>query len=599
MSIKKFTVTVIGIMLFIVTGVIPLIVRAAVRPVPPELWDLLNIKTKADAFTYWKSVFLIASAAVILCASALNTEKNPLKKPAIPTILLCVYFLLVFLSDILSPYPSTAFFGTVERFEGFFAQAAYMIVFFASVRFSREPVVRKGIFSGLIFSSLITGAVGISQLLGHDFFATELGCFLVTGAPGRLSPAFTESYGTLFQPNTFGLYTAMLSPLLLLFGFSYEGKPFVKVLLLAAGAAMLVCNHGSGTLGGFAGMLTAAAVILITCAARKAYWQKKQPRRHSNRPRVKYILIFLTALPIGAFFYFNNPALPVQLFSEISALRKSAPSGEGNADTRTQLLFKDGVLKITRGGETLFSLTGSPEGRLLVVNHEMEEVLPVSASTSQNGSQTEYGYSIEGYGDFSVTQRLDYYLFQKIRLSASNGKLTVLWSDGAPVNADLPVPATGFKGNEDWGSGRGYIWSRAIPLALAHSLLGSGSDSFINEFPQHDVIGKANVYGDPYIMVDKAHNLYIQTFVTTGGVSALALILLFGHYLFTAFISLIKSNEPPAAFWRNLAILSSVAAFAASSLSTDSTIGSSGVFWVILGLGYAMNSANGGLDGCV
>ena len=49
-------------------------------------------------------------------------------------------------------------------------------------------------------------------------------------------------------------------------------------------------------------------------------------------------------------------------------------------------------------------------------------------------------------------------------------------------------------------------------------------------------------------------------------------------------------DEPMFSYKMRLGLLAGVSAFCISSMSTDSTIGSTGVFFVLLGLGYGMNA---------
>jgi O-antigen ligase len=202
-----------------------------------------------------------------------------------------------------------------------------------------------------------------------------------------------------------------------------------------------------------------------------------------------------------------------------------------------------------------------------------------------------YFYDVPGYGIVQVSHQPNYHWFRY------RGFILVAYQDAVwpldltfqLINVNEPVPAWGFEGRMTWGSSRGYIFSRTFPLLPKRFFIGSGSDSFILEFPQHEVIAKARYFNDPYIAVDKAHNLYLQTAVTTGVISALALIVLLGFYLFTTFFALIRNKPPVRLFILRLGILAAVSAFAVSSMSTDSTLSSMPVFWVIIGIGYAVN----------
>ena len=91
--------------------------------------------------------------------------------------------------------------------------------------------------------------------------------------------------------------------------------------------------------------------------------------------------------------------------------------------------------------------------------------------------------------------------------------------------------AWGFEGKEKLGSSRGYIWSRSLPLLKNTLFLGFGPDTFPVYFPQHDYFAKMIFLGNPYNIVDKPHNVYLQTAINTGLISLIALLAMFGIYL--------------------------------------------------------------------
>jgi O-antigen ligase len=123
-----------------------------------------------------------------------------------------------------------------------------------------------------------------------------------------------------------------------------------------------------------------------------------------------------------------------------------------------------------------------------------------------------------------------------------------------------------------------------------HWLLGNGPDTFVNIFPHHDRLQVVSAGIPVSIIVDKPHNLYLNTWITKGGIAALALIFLFAHYLITTFILLLRAKKETAiAYGLRLGLLAGMTAFMVASLATDSTIGSTGVFFVLLGMGYGLN----------
>ena len=71
----------------------------------------------------------------------------------------------------------------------------------------------------------------------------------------------------------------------------------------------------------------------------------------------------------------------------------------------------------------------------------------------------------------------------------------------------------------------------------------------------------------------------------------MALIFLFGYYALTTFVSLVRTNKKEGNFLHGLrfGLLAGISAFSVAAMATDSTIGSTGVFFVLLGLGYGVN----------
>lgn len=583
--------------LFTVTGIMPLIVRGALRPIPPELHDLIGLTERADAFAYWKSWLLLIPAVILIFYHIGDwltggrrdfNFKAFIQKP--PVVLALIYLFFVILSNIFSPYPYTALHGSVDRFEGVFAQIAYIVVFITALCYAQGQGQIRFIIAGLLFSSLVMGAVALSQILGHDFFLSPLGSFLVTGSVGKTAPKYTSVYGTLYNPNTMGLYASMLSPLLLLAGLSRRFKIWMRLPLIGAGLLMLAALAGSRSLGGLLGVAAAAVVILVTYAAGRVYAKKLPPIAVCIGIGVAAAFIVCACLFIAPV----NDSIK-RSFAKL----QTALSAETKRLTPNEYLFEQNTLSVAREGTLLFTLSPAPDGFVLVLDGEGQAVPATQSETPQPepgaaAEPTVFLYEVPGYGNVKLTRYPDYFVFDGFYLGVADGAVIAFRSSGLPIDMSKPVPAIGFKGYENWGSSRGYIWSRGIPLMLKHLILGSGSDSFINEFPQDDIVNKKYFLGNPYTVVDKAHNLYMQTGITTGGISMLALMALLAYYMGITFKSLVRQEGDASLFSLQLGVLAAVGAFAVSSLSTDSTLATTGVLYVILGLGYALNNISRG-----
>ena len=596
-----FSDKLIGSMLVVVVAIMPLVVRFARRELSPELVNLFGVTHQADVFSYWKGVFIGIPALVIALywlSDLLTRGKMPDFKSffkRIPVALSCVYLIFVIISTLLSNYTSTAWHGVYDRSEGALMWMAYFIVFFAAMFFVREAKYAKVLLYGLAFSSVLMGAIGVGQLFGRDFFETGVAEIMVIGFRGRIGSIFDIAHGTLFNPNTFGKYTAMISPVMLLAALTYDGKKYIRGLFLLAGVLMLLSAFGSGSLGGLAGSITAVGVLAVTLVCglvyRLATKQEESPDAPKLLPKIAIGVAGVVAVLVLAIFVItplNNRV--VFLFNRLGvAMRAETVTGY-------DYVFEGDTMTVLRAGEKKYSVTvtamDAPSTTWLIVRDGSGNEVPL-LGRREGEPAAEYIYNIPGYGQVLVRRvGREALVVDGFILYLSESQLYGRWVNNTDlIDLSQPVPAWGFQGRETWGSNRGYIWSRSFPLMPRRFLIGSGPDTFMNVFPVYDLVGTARTFGNPYTIPDKAHNLFIQTWITTGGISAIALFLLFGHYLLVSFISIVKSKgEPLFSYGIRLGLLVGISGFIMASMATDSTIGSTGVFFVLLGMGYGLNA---------
>jgi hypothetical protein len=146
-----------------------------------------------------------------------------------------------------------------------------------------------------------------------------------------------------------------------------------------------------------------------------------------------------------------------------------------------------------------------------------------------------------------------------------------------------------FKGKENMFSGRGYIWSRALPLIPHTLLIGYGADTLPFYYPQDDYVGKYNARWNFGTIVDKPHSMYIALAVNNG-------LLALGFYFLLLLMFLIQGIK---IYWRHfpkdfisytgLGIFFGVIGFTVSGISNDSTVSVMPLFYGILALGFTAN----------
>ncbi|MCL1878584.1 MAG: O-antigen ligase family protein, partial [Defluviitaleaceae bacterium] len=637
----------VGASLLVVVGIMPLIARLAWRPLHPELSNLFSFDGYPDFLSYWKSIFVLfpAIAIAFLYVSDLITRGNLpdlrkfIKKP--PVIFSGVFLIFMLISTVFSQFSRTAWLGTYHRDEGAFMWMAYFVIFFAAVHFGRKIENAKYILYALAFSSIIMGAIGVSQFAGRDFFNTGLAQWLVTvGTPffdqrSDITIAFEIAYGTLFNPNTFGKYSAMLSPVLIISAITLfisahvkKDKRFIaaSAVVFLAGLLMLFSVFASSSLGGLIGIITAAIVLAVTLLVFGINFIRRSEEKITPPQKRTMVIAAVSSLglilamivAIGLFPPLNERV--TFLFNRIGR--------EMAADTTAMnnYVFNENVMTVYGSDGKILSLTvhGS-DGELTAItvrDAAGNEVLPASQYTPPellfDGEEvpripaTTYTYEIPNYREVTIAKAPHEFAYlhagnvEPFFLAYDNGRIYGIHGvmhmgvifdtrPGALLDLHRDIPAWGFEGRETWGSSRGYIWSRSFPLMPSRTIIGSGPDSFINVFPNHDMVSGRRYFNNPYQIVDKAHNFFIQTWITTGGISALALFGLFGHYIITTFLSLAKSkDEPIFSFGLRLGLLAGISAFCMAGMATDTTIGSMGVFIVLLGVGYGVNVKTSG-----
>lgn len=151
------------------------------------------------------------------------------------------------------------------------------------------------------------------------------------------------------------------------------------------------------------------------------------------------------------------------------------------------------------------------------------------------------------------------------------------------------APSIGFDGRERFGSGRGYVWSRTLPLLKETIWIGNGPDTLPFYFPQDDYIGKLNNFGKVNVVVDKPHNFYLQVAHDTGLVSLSALLLFFASYYIQS-LRLYFFNKSES-FIVNIGkvIMCSVLGYLIAAIFNDSVVYVAPYFWILLGVGFAVN----------
>ena len=575
-------------------AIVPLVVCLRVEPLDGERFEFWNgQRSNYDFFSYYKARLLMMLAAVALAGLIAGVVRRASALRLLPVtarVALAAYVALAIASTWASAHQSVSLGGFPDRYEGLFVLIAYAVVLVASFAATATAAAVGRAVVWLAGSALAVGVVSALQYAGLDPFQTALGRALIVPAgetslaPLLQYPAEARTvYATLYHYNYVGSYAALVLPFLAAVWAADDVPPRTREL--AAGAAMLtvfvwlVCGSRAGLFGGGLALGTlvllrrsepvrrrrglafsAAATLLAVVLAAGAMGG-------SIRPRAAAWAADLGRMLSGS----QLPAEPPPL--ELAAINRAA----------VRLKTRAGLLEIRHEAGSLNAQ--DEEGRELQLAADGQSGRFRIADPRFAELQLTIG-RINGKPALVVKNQayvLNFLLLDRdIRLAMKTGR-------EVPAGR---VDTLGFAGREALGSARGYIWSRSLPLLRDTLVLGHGPDTFAMVFPQQDFSGKFQVYGTTDMLVDKAHNFFLQTALNTGILSTLALVILFGWYLAASARIYFRNPAGDMRTGVGVACFVGVVGYLGAAVFNDSVVSVAPVFWAILGLGVRMNVEN-------
>ena len=572
--------------LIIVMAIIPLIVHQKVVPTRLAEYDWFSSsETTMDFFLYYKSWWLVIMAVImlgILCVQFVL--KKEYQKIIVYMIPIGIYGLLVILSMIFSENHSLSIHGTMEQYESGFVLLGYLVFLYYAYLFVNTEKKAEFLIKAWTISIAIMCVLGLLQVLGHDFFATDFGKKLILSKDywDNLDDViFTfggeRVYLTLYNPNYVGVYAIIVIPILLSLLF-FEKKKIKKGIYGILAIGMIICIAGSQSKTALFSIV-AMAILAILIAHKKIlkYW------------KITVLGVILVIVVFGVFdastghTYTNSIKNALQVLKE-GQITVSNVSRVDTLDEEIVIDYHDNLLHIsyTREGESFSIQAMDDDGNVLSTKQEGNKVVvqderffgiaitPVLITEQQSGievviSRTTWYFTNEAKeGDTSYYFYTPYGKWDKIN------------------NPEV------FKMNERIFSGRGYIWARTIPLLKESVLVGSGPDTYTIKFPQDDYIGLQN-YGYKGMIVTKPHNMFLQIGVQTGVLSLIAFLVFYIMYFVQSIRIYIKGNFDSYAAQLGVGIFLASIGYMIAGITNDSTITVAPIFWVLMGVGFSMN----------
>lgn len=588
----------------LVLTIVPLIVRMRISEPDEDTLKLYGSSANSDLFTQNKEICLIFLSAIILIIAITCFKKFYEKKDKLINIMIIcslIFLGFTFLSALFSKYKHVAFWGIYDRSEGFITIACYILLFIYSIYTFKKTEEFKFILIPILILVYINGFLGLFQFFGSDLIKTSLGGLIAIPSsynidPSKLSLAYESGtiYGTLYHYNYVGSFTALVLPIL--FGACViEDDIFLKLLSMGGSLVGLWLLFGSTSRAGIIGF---GAIIVFACIFFGKLLLKKK----------KALLITLACLAVFAVGL--NFATSGKIFRRIPSLVSDGLSlfkSNTDFDYRDHIPVKniehiDNNIVLTLPTDTL---TISFENNDYVFRNSKNEV--VDYKSEFNSKIKAYDYTTTDANFSNISFRSG-----KIKSKTKNDGLMLILNGSNEFmfitrddnsmhlidpktleEIDLEFPETiGFNGKEKLASARGYIWSRSIPLLKDTLILGSGPDTFSFDFPQHDMLGKLYAYGTTNMIISKAHNLFLQIGLNNGVVALIAFVILIMVYIVDSFKLYALKNKYDEKQILGSILALSVIGYLFTGLFNDSVICVAPIFWIILGVGAAVNFIN-------
>ncbi|MBH1940334.1 O-antigen ligase family protein [Mobilitalea sibirica] len=566
-----------------IISILPFIVRMHEYETRLSEFPFFTVNNQyVDFFLYYKQWLFVSISFIMLLVIVIKAYVSKTSLAYSPIFIpLSVYAALSLLSSVLSRYRSFSFSGIHEHFESVLVILGYCLtVYYIYLIIETEQDV-KFIINSFIISVIIMSVLGLTQYLGHDFLATELGLKLMLPRAywGELDQIqfniqANRVYLTLYNPNYVGIYAGLIAPILFILALLSKKIIMIPVYLLAL-VGVLVSLIGSQSKTGIIGLAVAGIFTFFVLL------------KHI----IKYFyitipLVILIITVVGIYNAKNNNILVNQIKIAAKFTKQEQPLTEiqTNPDevvityNKNQMHIRYNIVDgygdfiILDQNYNEIKTTFDNEQLFFTVQDERFPGFQIGPANYNNVPS--FFVNIRGYKWFFTNQTQDgtYYYINRY------GKLDKI------INA----PSAIFTGYERYASSRGYIWSRTIPLLKEHILLGSGADTFAIAFPQQDYVNLYN-YGFSQLFLTKPHNLYLQIGVQTGVLSLIAFLAFYIMYFLSSVRLYIKGFYKSYYAQVGVAILIGTISYMVIGFSNDSTITVAPIFWGLIGLGIAVN----------
>ena len=596
---KEKSITFFFPIAFILT-IVPLIVRIKETHCGQETLDVFGPKAETEMFSQNKAICLMFFSIILLIIAIAFCKQIFEKKDKIINsilILSFVFLVLTLSSALFSNYKQIALWGVYDRAEGFFTIACYILLFVYSIFTFKTTKDFKCVLIPIIIVVVINAFLGVFQYTGQDLLKTSLGAIFANVDPSSVDTLYNSGnlYGTLYHYNYVGSFAAIVLPILIGSLF-FEDDVFLKIVILITIACAFWLLFGSTSRAGLIGV--AFSVIFALIIFRKVVFKNWKPVAIC----AGCLIVALVGLNFatGGKIFSRIPSLisdATGIFktSDTSDFKNSLPIQDiqNKEDGSIEITVPNDILKISHTSDGYTFKNSKDE----IVNYEKNIDTKAKTKTYSTTDETFKNISFR-FGPYLTKTKDDGLLLNvnstpQFMFGLRDDTTIHLINGNSKKDIDLEDPKSiGFAGKEKLASSRGYIWSRSLPMLKNTLLLGNGPDTFVFEFPQNDLLGKLYAYDSATTIVDKPHNLYLQIALNQGLIALLAFLGIILIYVVDSIKLYASKSKFTEIEIMGISLFLAVIGYLFAGIFNDSVISVAPVFWVVLGVGVAVNFMN-------
>lgn len=536
-----------------------------------------------DLYSMFKmQTFLIAtSIGIVMLIMSVFTDGRQIYKHKV-YIPMAVYCVFVLLSYTFSDYKQVAAVGFVDHIEGTAALIGYMVILFYAMNAVTDEKQVKLIFNCFAVACTLLGIWGVLQLRGADIDKLPEWLYVPSKYWGQVDLGAKKSADTVrwFFGNQNHTSFFIIMPICIFAMTSISTVNMMKKVIFAALTGFMFFNlFQAYSLGGMVAIFGAAVVGAVVLGIGNI---KKMGKS------------------IGIVAVFAGIAVALSLPSILGEVKSANSYSEGFGIVKT--VFADDTVAETTAPEKLkidyiktdeANVTFSFVGNAVTVVTDGKDVTGVVDADGKDLGLSNRFMTVESKYDDEAKAR--YVLVTTAsyvwNFGLYEGKIYYISPSGMGIKLK-EIESFGFKNNQGFATYRGYIWSRTLPLIKDTLFIGHGADTFPIYYPQDDYAGRYNIgylSNDVSIMIDKPHSLYLATAVNTGVISLVALLAVYGIYLWESFKIYRKREFTDYKHFIGFGLYVAIVGVMIDGLINDGMVSIMPVVYCLMGIGFALN----------